>query len=165
MRNAKTAIILTLSTFVLAASQSPALAREKAQDYRSLSALITDCASVQQDIPRLECYDSLSTELVKQHDVEPELDKLPEDIGGGQFDTRPKREELSRGLVVSCKKSLDKKWFFIFESGQVWKQVNADNRRYNYKGCNFKVTVKKDGFGYKMQIDGQDREIRIKRYK
>ncbi|MFT6725210.1 MAG: hypothetical protein ACJARN_002080, partial [Arenicella sp.] len=40
-----------------------------------------------------------------------------------------------------------------------------DNRRYNYKGCNFNVIISKDGFGYVMQIEEQARKIRIKRYK
>ena len=156
---------LTISILTLFSISSSALASEKTQVKGSLLAQIANCSAIRKDATRLRCYDSLSAETVKKIGGEPELEQLPEDIGGGKFETGPRQEELNRGLVVSCKKSLDKKWFFIFDNGQVWKQVNADNRRYNYKGCNFYVTVKKDGFGYKMQIDGKGREIRIKRHK
>ena len=152
-------IIISLSVFSLA------FASDKIQLKGSLASKVINCSSIQKDDTRLRCYDSLSTEIGKQGAVATVLEALPDDIGGGKFDTSEREEDLSRGLVVSCKKSLDKKWFFIFDNGQVWKQVNADNRRYNYKGCNFYVTVKKDGFGYKMQIDGKGREIRIKRNK
>ncbi|MFQ3248177.1 MAG: hypothetical protein ACI9SP_004838, partial [Arenicella sp.] len=159
----KTIQALTIVILTLFSVSSLVIASDKTRVKESVSAQIANCATIQKDATRLRCYDSLSTEMVKQKSEKPELEQLPEDIGGGKFDTSQREEELSRGLVVSCKKSLDKKWFFIFDNGQVWKQVNADNRRYNYKGCNFYVTVKKDGFGYKMQIDGKGREIRIKR--
>jgi hypothetical protein len=159
----KQALILGIVTSLSVSSL--VLAREITQLNGSLSSTINSCSSIQKDDKRLRCYDSLSAEIEKQGAADPVLEQLPEDIGGGKFDTSQREEDSSRGLVVSCKKSLDKKWFFIFDNGQVWKQVNADNRRYNYKGCNFYVTVKKDGFGYKMQIDGKGREIRIKRNK
>jgi len=45
--------------------------------------------------------------------------------------------------------------------GQVWKQKNEPRQR--YKECDFSVTITKDVFGYKMQIDGEGKQIRIGR--
>ena len=71
-------------------------------------------------------------------------------------------EQVSfNGVVTSCKKGHYGNWFFIFEGGQVWQEVNMRNRR--FKNCNFKATITKDMFGYKMQIEGQDKSIRVRR--
>jgi len=87
---------------------------------------------------------------------------LPDSLGGGKFADRAgyKAEEY-RGRVTSCKQASDRKWFYIFENGQVWKQV--DRRKRRHKDCNFDVSVIKDSFGYTMKIDGQDSSIRIDR--
>jgi len=65
--------------------------------------------------------------------------------------------------VVQCQQDRDKVWFFKFENGQVWKQV--DRSRLNFKDCDFPVVVSKDGFGYKLQVEGEGRKIRISRRK
>ncbi|MFT6033922.1 MAG: hypothetical protein ACI854_002463 [Arenicella sp.] len=132
---------------------------------------IGQCSSTINDRARLKCFDAIAISVIKKQEaVKTEVvissqPGLPENLGGVKFDDNPVVKEGSQGLVTSCKKSADRKWFFNFENGQVWKQVNADNRRYNYKGCNFNVIISKDGFGYVMQIEEQARKIRIKRYK
>ena len=151
---------------LLLSQQSLSVAAEDA-----LVKKIGQCASTAEDQARLACFDAISLSMFKIPEaVKPEVatssqQGLPENLGGVKFDDNPVVKEGSQGLVTSCKKSSDRKWFFNFENGQVWKQVNADNRRYNYKDCNFQVTISKDGFGYVMQIEEQARKIRIKRYK
>ena len=83
-------------------------------------------------------------------DVQP----LPDDLGN------PKNVQYG-GLITSCKKGYYGNWFFVFDNGQVWKEVN--NRNLRFKECNFNATITKDAFGYKMQIDGREKAIRVKR--
>ena len=66
-----------------------------------------------------------------------------------------------RARVTDCRKDVSGKYFFVFENGQVWKQ--RDSSRLHFRDCAFEVTISKDFFGYKMQIEGDDRETRIGR--
>jgi hypothetical protein len=79
---------------------------------------------------------------------------LPDDLG-------IENTSQYRGLITSCKKNADEQWYFYFDNGQVWKQV--DGRRRHYRKCNFYVTITNDGLGYKMQIDGDKNKVRISR--
>ena len=65
--------------------------------------------------------------------------------------------------VTRCQQDGSKAWYFKFENGQVWKQVDRTTRR--FKECDFPVVVSKDGFGYKMQVEGKGAKIRISRRK
>jgi len=131
-----------------------------AKNYKSLTSKIKSCSAESEDTARLECFDKLSASLQKDKSKK---ENLPDNLGGGKFDANKEDSEGSPGVVKSCKKSHDGKWFFIFESGQVWKQVDKVKRR--YKDCKFNVTITRDGFGYKMQVEGDPRTIRIKRHK
>ena len=76
--------------------------------------------------------------------------------------SRPEREPDSfRGKVVECKQDASKKWYFYFDNGQVWKQ--RANARLSNRDCDFEVTITKDSFGYKMQIVGEGKKIRVGR--
>lgn len=72
-------------------------------------------------------------------------------------------ELLVRARVTRCEKDARKKYYFVFENGQVWKQVS--DKRLRYRECEFDVTITKDFFGYKMQVDGEKGRIRIDRIK
>ena len=118
---------------------------------------------------RLACFDDLGTRLFGEEQAiqepapesvaEPEATSLPEDLGGPAFDKTKGKQY--RGVITSCRESHDGRLFFFFDNGQVWQQVKFDKLR--FKNCNFNVTVLKDAFGYKMQIDGQEKRIRISR--
>ncbi len=82
---------------------------------------------------------------------------LPDDLGSTSYEDPTQY----RGLVTSCKKNADEQWYFYFNNGQVWKQV--DRRRHRYRDCNFFVTITNDGLGYKMQIDGDKSKVRVSR--
>ena len=88
---------------------------------------------------------------------------LSSEIGGKQFENKDGEDiEPDRGRVVSCQLDVNDKYYFSFDNGQVWRQT--DSKRYRLKDeCQFVVTITKDFFGYKMQIDGEKAKIRIKR--
>jgi len=91
-----------------------------------------------------------------------DVQSLPDHLGGTVFEKESAQGKFDyRGLVTSCKKGSDGRWYFFFESGQVWKQSNKSRRR--FKECYYSVTITRDGFGYKMQIDGESSKIRIAR--
>ena len=91
--------------------------------------------------------------------------KMEENMGGYQYADKPSDhpDNNINTRVTQCQQDMDKVWFFKFENGQAWKQV--DRGRLNFKDCNFAVIVSKDGFGYKMQVEGEGRKIRISRRK
>ena len=68
-----------------------------------------------------------------------------------------------RARVAQCEKDVWKKYLFHFDNGQVWKQT-SDKKLY-FRDCDFYVTITKDFFGYKMQVDGEKGRIRISRLK
>lgn len=132
---------------------------------------LLSCAGIVDTQQRLACYDALSSNLKGANEqaataASPEdqdtavAAAMPDSIGGGAFS--PEEQQTSyRGRVTSCKKSADRRWFYIFENGQVWKQV--DRRKRRHKTCDFQVTLSKDNFGYTMMIDNQDAKIRVDR--
>jgi len=67
------------------------------------------------------------------------------------------------GHVRSCQQASDNRWFFIFDSGNVWKQTGGKSRR--FEDCDFDVVIHKDFIGYKMTIDGDDQRVRVRRHK
>jgi hypothetical protein len=130
------------------------------------------CARTADAVSRAACYEALGrrvlasdAESIAEIEVQTLPDtttELPDALGGDAFAVKAgEPRESNRGLVTSCKRASDKKWFYIFENGQVWKQV--DSRRRHHKDCHFYVTITKDGFGYKMLIDGTEKKIRINR--
>ena len=89
---------------------------------------------------------------------------LTQDVGEEQLDrkSRPKSEPtIVQGRVTGCQKDASNRWYFVFDNGQVWKQRSDD--RLSFRECDFWVTITKDFFGYKMQIDGEKKRIRIGR--
>lgn len=129
------------------------------------------CAAITDQNARLVCFDNLGERVLReepadrnpaQQEVRAEsetetatnVEPLPDDLGSS-------KNVQYVGLITSCERGHYGDWFFIFDNGQVWKDVN--NRRLRFKECNFKATITKDAFGYKMQIDGMDATIRVKR--
>ena len=92
----------------------------------------------------------------------PEPNRLPDDLGveKKKEEKKPAEKKSFRGHVRSCGQTSDDRWYFVFESGQVWKQ--SSNGIYRFKECDFDVTITKDFFSYKMKIDG-GKTLRVKR--
>lgn len=162
-----------------------ASADASAQMPSSLDSL-KSCAKIDDRNTRHDCYDTWGPRVLeeesgiangmastKQAVVGPAKATVENDtiaaskvdnIGGAKF--QPKSDPLA-GLttsrITSCKQGVDGRWHFFFENGQVWKQVN--DSRLVFKGCDVLATISKDGFGYRLAIDGRKRKIRVTRRK
>ncbi len=169
MKKASTSYIATLILFVLFLPNSVTLAE---QNESKLAQKIRHCAAIKSPDKRYLCYDLIAEKLDhgrassidKNNDNEPKVSSnkaLPSTLGGSKFDSTHRESPINTGQVVSCKRASDKRWFFIFENGQVWKQT--DRRQRFFKNCQFNVTVQKDGIGYVMSIESKKSKIRIKR--
>lgn len=147
----------------------------------SISDGLQRCRLIEGASARLACYDGLGRgqtpapiaasasadpSSVEQSAVEQPGNKSLADPGTETVrgDTGDKYETVTiRATVTKCRQGENKKYYFYFENGQVWKQ--SDRKRVKFKDCNFNVTITKDFFGSKMQQDGEDRRIRITRVK
>lgn len=121
---------------------------------------LKSCARIGEPEERYACYDDLGRRLLE--DEAPKTPALPDEIGGAAFEERsgaPHKED--RGLVTSCKKGGDGRWYFYFDNGQVWKESNTG--RHRFRNCEFIASVYRDGFGYKMRIEENDKNIRVSR--
>lgn len=89
---------------------------------------------------------------------------LTDDVGASDLG-RGKLEEIRaiRAHVAECRVGASGRYYFYFDNGQVWKQV--DKIRQDLEACDYSVTIEKDTFGYKMKPDANVRAVRIKRVK
>lgn len=156
-----TTAILILGSIALTAS-----AEANAQDSSDLAR----CVELENADARLACYDEAlgrskspeqeSTGSATASEPVP----MTDEIGAEQLSANPRPENeppIIHGRVTECKKDASRKYYFVFDNGQVWKQ--RANARLPVGGCDFAVTITKDAFGYKMQIEGEERWIRIGR--
>jgi len=137
----------------------------------SVAADVTDpvadlktCARTEDSTARIACYEALGKRVLGEDSnvAEPGPDRLPDNLGGGDYEEKKVKAKAARGHVKSCRQASDGRWYFTFESGQVW--VQSSKGHYRYKNCDFDVSITKDIFSYKMAIDG-GRTIRVRRKK
>lgn len=118
------------------------------------------CSQIADSDARLACYDELGKKITDEEPSQKPV--LADDLGGADFEEKSDTpKEQDKGVVTSCEKGSNKRWYFYFESGQVWKEVNTG--RHRFKDCNFIATIARDGFGYKMSVDGTKKRIRVTR--
>ena len=147
---------------------------------------LATCRSIADDTERLACYDGLvdtpppaspaAPAVVEEPEAEPAPEPppapteaaapppVPEDLGAEVLPDKPGEDaepEKFSATVIRCGESVDGRYLFYFENGQIWKQAK-DNRLY-FRDCQFDVTITKDFFGYKMQQVGEKKRIRIRR--
>jgi hypothetical protein len=142
--------ISILGTIALTAS-----AEVHAQD----SSDMARCAELENADARLACYDEITGTAPRSEPV-----PLTQDVGEEQLDSHDRSESeptIIQGRVTECQKDANNKWYFVFDNGQVWKQ--RSKARLPVGECDFPVTITKDALGYKMQIDGEGKKIRIGR--
>jgi len=133
------------------------------------------CAKTADRDARIACYEALGRQVL-QAGANPatgaatataEAAATPtmrDDLGGGQFsDKAEPADDVNRGLLTSCKMGPTNRWYFYFDNGQVWKQVN--NGRVHFDDCKRVATISKDWFGYTLEIEGRKGKIRIARVK
>lgn len=135
---------------------------------------LKNCARLTDQDARLACFDDLGKRVLGEElaDEKPSQDEKvePEAATEPATTTRPLPADL-RALenarysvqITSCQEGQRGGWYFIFDNGQIWKEVN--NRNLRFKECDFQATIWKDVFGYKMQIEGEDRTIRVRRHR
>ena len=142
------------------------------------------CASIADDAMRLACYDKLAAYAVGEDKsaapavptvgedkgtapTEPgndTLERITDDFGAEQLeqsDANFREAQPVRVTVVSCTKDRVGKYYFTLDNGQVWQQRDSDRLR--YKECAFDASIVRDGFGYKMTIDGRKGRVRVGR--
>lgn len=144
----------------------PAHADEQLEDaLRSCRALVDTEA-------RVACYDELAdryspvSEVPRAQSPEagtPSYVELNDDVGSETLDRQDNEQnkEVITGTVVECRQDALNDTYFYFDNGQVWKQKT--DSRMKFDDCNFDVTITRDFFGYKMQLVGETRRIRISR--
>ena len=150
---------------------------ESAQVHAQETSEMARCASLENADARLACYDDVVDRSTSSRPNPEAVGKEPartapgdetvlltQGIGEEQLDPKDRQERepmIVHGRVTGCQKDASKKWYFVFDNGQVWKQ--RSNARLTTRECDFPVTITKDAFGYKMQIDGESKWIRIGR--
>ncbi|WP_441002943.1 hypothetical protein [Pseudocolwellia agarivorans] len=155
----------------------------------TLNSSIRECAKIDNHLTRLTCFDQLaktlvtSSEKTKTHGESIEADKSPvliqkensvisttkdkaqfiDNFGSSHLkkDKVNDEEQSVIFVVKSVKKNTDKKLYFTFENGQIWKQM--DNVRFKIKAGE-KAKLKEGALGavYLKKL-GNNRSIRVKR--
>jgi hypothetical protein len=165
MKQIKPVVLLFLGVTILSVSINGTQASEP-DPIDALKA----CARMENTKKRVACYEALGKQV------------LGEEIAASATETvAPAAEEPAAAAVESpavdeddeykpihahvraCQKASDNRYFFILDSGEIWKQ--SGGRTHRFKDCSFDVTIRKDVFGYKMTIDGDDKTVRVKRHK
>ena len=122
------------------------------------------CVSISDAGQRLACYDEIAGRVTSADENAAVPAPISEDYGAeqlGQDNPDRKVEKPVLVKVTSCRRDNRKKYYFYLENGQVWRQNDDDRLR--FKECNFNATIIRDGFGYKLQVEGEKRRTRVKR--
>ena len=128
------------------------------------------CGLINLTSARLACYDQLSGRQNLAADKTIKSAVLPPDeLGSESLSSRYKKRaepEAVNVRVIKCSKSGSKnsnnaKYIFHLKGGQVWKQISS--KRLSFKECNFSASIRKDFFGYKMQLEDSNKKFRISR--
>jgi len=171
MKHINRTVSIILGTTILSLSMNDSMAAES-DPTEALKA----CARTENTDERVACYEELGKRvLADELDVagipEAAAASMPDaqtvsveaPVESGDADSEDYEYKPIRAHVRSCQEASDKRWFFILDDGEVWKQSGGRTRR--FKDCDFDVTIRKDLFGYKMEIDGDDKTVRVRRHK
>ena len=149
----KTGVVLILAGLMTASSVA-------ADDDTALAR----CVSIDDAGQRLACYDEMAGRVTSADERAAAPAPISEDYGAEQLSTDNPDRKVERPVLVkvtSCRRDDRRKYYFYLENGQVWRQNDDDRLR--FKECNFNATIIRDGFGYKLQVEGQKRRTRVKR--
>ncbi|MFT6271006.1 MAG: hypothetical protein ACJAVV_003845 [Alphaproteobacteria bacterium] len=147
---------------LLFAVAAPSLsnAQESAKDGLQRCGLIDDASA------RLTCYDKLGgrkNAAALQVIEQPALAK--DDLSLEPLKARSEQKTKPDSEIVKVTKCIrsggNKKYTFYLEGGQVWKQVS--DKRLDFNDCNFSASIRKDFFGFKMQLEGSKKRFRVSR--
>lgn len=171
--------LLTCCALGLALLSGPALADD-------LQRKIDDCAEVENDDDRLGCFDALASRDEESYApagneaaavtpvttaatiAEPESTSKDEEapettspiIAPARSRDEEKEKEVFDVRLTRCSQtSASGRQVYYLDNGEVWRQSN--NSRNNVRNCDTPVTIRKDLFGYKMEVPSENRSIRI----
>jgi hypothetical protein len=150
-----------LFVFLVAIMSSSMLqAKESIKDGLQRCALTTNSSA------RLACYDLLSgrdNKLTPSVIETPALPLKKVEIDPPLPADKPKAELETQVLrITKCTRSGgNDKYTFYLDDGQVWKQVS--HKRMKFDDCDLEVSIHKDFFGFKMQVEGAKKKFRVSR--
>lgn len=125
---------------------------------------LAQCVSIDDAEQRLACYDGIAGRVSNGGESADSPEPITEDYGAEQLSKDNPDRKVEKPVLVkvtACRRDDRRKYYFYLENGQVWRQNDDDRLR--FKECNFNATIVRDGFGYKLQIEGQKRRTRVKR--
>lgn len=162
---------LLFCVFIAVLSSSISKAEESVEDR------LQGCALTNNSVARLACYDLLSGRDNKVTSKTVEIPSLPlkerdsnSALPAKKMHAEPltianePKAELENQLlrITKCTRGGgNDKYTFYLDDGQVWKQVS--HNRMNFGDCNIQVSIHKDFFGHKMQVEGTEKKFRISR--
>ena len=129
-----------------------------------LATRLATCQAVTVESNRLACYDELAASI--ESNAGPAAAPLP--LGDSVAKSEVKGVKVEQpeyaAVVTRCEEvKQEQRLYFFMENGQVWKQSNAGRLRLKDKDCQFKVTIRKDTFGWILRIPSEDRKVRVRR--
>lgn len=149
----KTGVVLFLAGLMAASSVA-------ADDDTALAR----CVSIDDAGQRLACYDEIAGRVTSANESAAPPAPISEDYGAEQLSRDNPDRKVEKPVLVkvtSCRRDGHRRYYFYLENGQVWRQNDDDRLR--FKECNFNATIVRDGFGYKLQVEGQKQRTRVKR--
>lgn len=126
--------------------------------------VLAQCVSIDDADRRLACYDEAAGRVSGADEGAEGPVPITQDYGAEQLSNDNPDRKVEKPVLVkvtSCRRDDRRRYYFYLENGQVWRQNDDDRLR--FKDCNFNATIVRDGFGYKLQVEGQKRRTRVKR--
>ena len=165
MKHIQAVVLLSLGVTILAVSIHGAQAGES-DPIDALKA----CARTNNTEKRVACYEALGKQVLGE-EIAAGTTKTAAPVaaapavmaGASPAVDEDDKDKPIHGHVRSCQKASDNRYYFILDSGDIWKQ--SGGRTHRFKDCSFDVTIRKDVFGYKMAIVGDDKTVRVKRHR
>jgi hypothetical protein len=171
--------ILGVVTGAMLLWSAPSLAGSETVSVDELS----QCREIADSEQRLACYDGIgkpapaieptatvaeplaqdtaaAAEVVPAAKVDSAYRELTDDVGLPKTDAT---SQQIRATVVRCGQANNRKFYFYFDNGQVWEYIGG--KRLRYKNCDTQASLIEDGLGFKMQLDGESLEMRVRRVK
>ena len=162
--------ILLVGTYLLALPVATLADNDLTDELKACAAIIDASA-------RIACYDALADQphapvpgavpaeaAPAVAEVSAAVAPPPDELGAGSIrskDGTRAEDAPVTARVIRCARDASKDSVFYLEGGQVWKQTSG--KKLAYETCDFNIAISKDVFGYKMQVEGESRKIRISR--
>lgn len=155
----KQTIALMIAFFIIT---TPTLSNAEESTQKGLQR----CGLINNSSARLACYDQLGGRkgLAVAKSIEPmalQQDEVSSSLLAKQNTRRAEPVSATLKVIKCVKRGGNNKYMFYLEDGQVWKQISS--KRLNFKNCNFDVSILKDFFGYKMQLQDSKKKFSVSR--